>query len=87
MTKAKAELENARNEWKNGVRNIVFKPYHYTCPDGCCDDYGTDVYINGFHVSRQNDVDFVVELLMEFLNIDNVKIDYDFSGENDWEDD
>lgn len=27
--------------------NIEFQSWNYTCGDGCCTDYGTEVYLNG----------------------------------------
>jgi hypothetical protein len=27
--------------------NIKLEQWHYQCADGCCDDYGTYLYVNG----------------------------------------
>ncbi len=76
------ELEIARSEWNNGVRNIVFKAYEYYCADKCCFSYGTDVYVNGFNVScNGEDPEMILEALMEFLEIEGVNIDLEFEGE------
>ena len=26
---------------------IELREWHYRCGDGCCDDYGTELYLNG----------------------------------------
>ena len=73
------DLERARDEWKKGKKEIVFKPYHYTCIDGCCDNYGTDVYINEFELNYDGDnIESVLNDLFEFLDINNVSIDYEY---------
>lgn len=72
-------LNKARKEWDEGIRNIIFKPYHYTCGDGCCDDYGIQVSINGFEINSDGDnIEHVLEDVMEFLQIDKVLIDYEY---------
>lgn len=78
LAKTKLALLDAKGRWKNGERNIVFKPYHYSCSDGCCDDYGTKVFINGFQITGDGEnFESVVSSIMEFLEVDNVEIDYD----------
>lgn len=75
----KQNLKEARDKWNNGDRNILFQPYHYECGDGCCDEYGTNVYVNGFNLNCSgDDAESVVGSLIEFLNIDNVIIDYEY---------
>ena len=74
----KLELIEAREGWLSGNREIVFKPYHRECGDGCCDDYGTDVYVNGFNLNCDgSSAECVVEALMEFLEFDNVVIEFE----------
>jgi len=34
--------------------NIELKNWHYQCGDGCCDLYGTDIYLNGEKLDEQN---------------------------------
>jgi hypothetical protein len=71
-------LHDARRKWKEGIREIIFKPWHYEYGDGCCSDWGTHVYINGFQAWIDGEsVESVIEGLMEFLEIDNVQISYE----------
>jgi hypothetical protein len=74
-----SELQDARDRWIAGEREILFRPYHYTCGDGCCDDYGTKVYVNGFQVAADADnSESVAMALMAFLNIDDVSVEWDY---------
>jgi len=78
----KENLEHARKEWANGKREIIFKPYHYSCSDGCCDEYGTKVYINGFELPcDERDTGHVLENVFEFLQINGVMVNWDHDGE------
>lgn len=76
-------LQEARGKWNNGEREILFKSYHYSCGDGCCDDWGKNVYVNGFELlgCDGEDTESVIASLMEFLNIDNVNVDYEYEDE------
>lgn len=59
------------------VKSIVAKPYHWSCGDGCCDDYGYDVTIedsDGQHTYRVGDV---VYALAEYLGVNIEWGDYD----------
>jgi hypothetical protein len=29
---------------------LGFQHWHYTCGDGCCDDYGERIYVNGHQI-------------------------------------
>jgi hypothetical protein len=70
-------LQEARERWKNGDRHILFEPYHYECGEGCCSDWGTRVFINGFKITSDGDnTESAVEALMEFLEFDGVNIDF-----------
>lgn len=72
----KQKLQAARDKWKEGKREIVFKHWHSSCGDGCCDNYGTNVYVNGFDLScNGEDEEQIIASLMEFLNIDNVSVE------------
>lgn len=82
LAKTKLVLQDARDRWNNGEREIIFKPYHYTCSDGCCDDYGTKVFVNGFDINcNGDDAVSVLAGIMEFLEVDNVEIDYDYDDD------
>lgn len=82
IKKKKDRLEVAREEWRKGKRKIEIVPYHYDCGDGCCADYGEDVYINGVDINCVGE--YVVDVLdkvMEFLEIENVEIEYGDEGD------
>ena len=79
------KLEKARELWRNGTKEIVFTNWHWQCGDGCCDDYGTDMAINGFTVGRvEGDPEAVTLCLLEFLgeDIESLKIDHESEGYN-----
>ncbi len=72
-------LEQAREKWERGERNVAFKSYHYTCEDGCCDDYGTTVCINGYQLAVDgNDTESTIKAFAAFLNIDGVKTELEY---------
>lgn len=33
---------------------IKFEHWHYQCGDGCCDNYGTNLYLNGKQLEHPN---------------------------------
>lgn len=75
-------LDEARVKWENGVREIVFKSYSYYCGDGCCSYDGTNVFVNGFHLDSDGEnAESVTKRLMEFLGVENVKIDFEYDEE------
>jgi hypothetical protein len=77
------ELQESKEKWNNNERNIVFESYHHECGDGCCDYYGRNVYVNGFNINCDGEnSESVVESLMEFLEIDNVNIEYKYEDED-----
>lgn len=77
-TNALQNLKAAREKWNNSEREITFRPYHYECGDGCCSEYGTNVYVNGFQLTRDGEnAESVVSSLMEFLEIENVDIGFE----------
>lgn len=82
LEKTKLELIEARKAWENGYRSITFQPYHYSCSDGCCDDYddyGTRVYVNGFQITGDGEnIESVIEAIMEFLEISEVQINTEY---------
>ena len=42
----------------NNIR-IELRDWNHTCGDGCCDSYGTDIYLNGKKLDEQNAEDSV----------------------------
>lgn len=79
----KKQLGDARKSWKNGEREIIFESFSHDCGDGCCTDYGVSVHVNGFEVLSHDgeNAERVTEVLMEFLEIDGVKIEYRYEDE------
>ena len=49
---------------------ITLKDYHHTCPDGCCDTYGYDVFVDGKIIGSivDDDVNGLVELLTVWVD-------------------
>lgn len=39
------------------VVKVHAEDWHYTCGDGCCDDWGTDIFIDGKKVDLGHSVD------------------------------
>ena len=71
----KQSLKKARDKWNNGERNIILEHYHYTCSDGCCDDYGVNIIVNGFELGCDGEnVENVLNGILEFLEFGNVSI-------------
>jgi hypothetical protein len=72
-----------RQKWNHDIREVVFKPYHHSCGDGCCDEYGTNVYVNGFDLNCDGeDAEQVISALIEFLNIENVSVERVYEDES-----
>jgi hypothetical protein len=79
----KQNLKLARQKWNHDIREVVFKPYHHSCGDGCCDEYGTNVYVNGFDLNCDGeDAEQVISALIEFLNIENVSVERVYEDES-----
>lgn len=75
---------------------IIFSNWHNSCGDGCCSDYGSEIYVNGVSVTRYyTDTASSLQLVLEALGIDATITeewdDYDTSGsyqpEDQYEDD
>lgn len=49
---------------------IEIKDWHYQCGDGCCDNYGTDIYLNGKLVDTlgSGDLENVLEKVLTLLH-------------------
>jgi len=47
--------------------DIRLHEWHYQCGDGCCDLYGTDIYLNDEKVGEQYDGDSVPSALKVVL--------------------
>jgi len=48
---------------------ITLEDYYHTCPDGCCDTYGYEVFVDGNIIGsvEDDDVNRLVELLNRFF--------------------
>lgn len=46
---------------------VRFEPWNHTCFDGCCYDYGTDLFINDKHVSSYAECNQAIIETLEFL--------------------
>ena len=57
---------------------ITLKGYHYQCGDGCCDNYGTDLFLNGKELEADGEsVYSSLEAVLKELGYD-VEIDGDY---------
>lgn len=54
----------------NKKLKIEIKDWHYQCGDGCCDNYGTDIYLNGELVDtvESDDLENVLEKVLTLLH-------------------
>jgi hypothetical protein len=60
---------------------IQLNEFSHTCGDGCCDNYGTNVYVNGVEMPFINqDTGTIVKQILEYLG-HNVEIIETFNGE------
>lgn len=56
---------------------LTLEDWDYTCADGCCYDYGTDVIINGERVSTyQSNLEQTLREVLEYLG-HKVEIKYE----------
>jgi hypothetical protein len=49
---------------------ITLEDYYHACPDGCCDTYGYNVFVDGKIIGSivDDDVNGLVELLNKLFN-------------------
>ena len=60
---------------------IEFNEYDYQCADGCCDNWGFEVRVNGVELNAQNlDVQIQVRQILEHLGYE-VEIINKYNGE------
>ncbi|MCY9737489.1 hypothetical protein M5X17_27690 [Paenibacillus alvei] len=53
------------------MNKIVIRSWSHSCGDGCCDNYGTDITVNGVDIGCFDDVDgSVLEKVLKALKID-----------------
>ena len=72
LEKSEEEYSHALEQWHNGNRSVKLKSW-----DNLPETYGTTMYINELEVGEvEANPLAMIELLCEFLNIDNVKTDY-----------
>lgn len=56
---------------ENKQLDITFHEWDYTCGDGCCYDYGTDIIINGVQIdTSHDDPEHVIVTVLEHLGYD-----------------
>lgn len=68
----------ALQEWHNGRHDIRYESWNYECGDGCCSDYGVNMYINDYLFTDVSQ-DMEAHSILDFLGID-YKLSY---GEGD----
>lgn len=59
---------------------VTLKEWHYKCGDGCCDNYGTSIIINGVEVENQNqDTETIIRKVLEHLGYNaEIQTEYDY---------
>ena len=70
----------------NSKVKLKFKSWHYQCGDGCCDDFGTDVFVNdeivenedGLNINSDYDTEGTIKYILE-------KLGYEVEIENTYE--
>ena len=54
----------AQEKLCSGICDVTFDDWHYQCGDGYCDEYGTNLIINGYLVTNYcEDTDSVIKVL------------------------
>ena len=60
---------------------IELREYQFKCGDGCCDNYGTDVYVNGVELELKNqDTTTIIKQVLEHLGHENVRVIETYNG-------
>ena len=76
---SKIDSENrsrAFKEWQDGVRDIVFDHWDWECGDGCCSEYGINVYVNDYNLGVDgSDTESTLKAMFEFLGYEDVHIE------------
>jgi len=64
---------------KNDKIEIVLKSWDYKCGDGCCDLYGTNIYINGEKIEEEDGTSShqLLTAVLTKLGYTNVEVQYD----------
>lgn len=65
--------------------NIKLTDYWYRCADGCCDDYGLIVEVNGKELEgNSQDISTVLEEVLKHLGYEvDIELDYKSNFNND----
>lgn len=60
---------------------IVLDEWDSTCGDGCCDTYGTTIYVDGVELdSSEQRSSVILEKVLEYLGYD-VKVEETYNGQ------
>jgi hypothetical protein len=60
---------------------IELNDYHYTCGDGCCDNYGTVIKVDGEELEGRNtDAGAILKEVLTHLGYTKVKVIIDGEG-------
>lgn len=52
----------------NILTDIHVNHWHWTCGDGCCDDYGVDIFVNGVEMeTRYENLEQNIQEILEHL--------------------
>ena len=64
---------------ENKKLTIRLDEYHYTCGDGCCDNYGTTVFLNEEEVIDSESTEQILEAILSKIGY-QVSIEHTYSG-------
>lgn len=60
---------------------ITFTDWHYTCGDGCCDMYGTEISLNGDKCDNQYSGDSPEQSLIYILEKLGYEVEINFKSD------
>lgn len=63
---------------------IEFAHWHTSCGDRCCDDWGTELRINGETITRDTSMD--ADELKAVLNVMNIDIEFTIEVVSEYDD-
>lgn len=63
------DKQRALEEWNNDRHDIKYESWDWECGDGCCSDYGMNLYINDYLVTDTIDQEYP-HIILDFLGIE-----------------
>jgi hypothetical protein len=76
-----AKIKHGKEGRRMSAIKITLQPWHYTCEDGCCDEYGTALYVDGKEITRHFDADESdIKTLLDAIGV-NYEIEMEWEAE------